>query len=369
MHLPCPKLNSGGVELNFSSADDISRSNLETLQSIFKDGKVAKQVLNAAKRVTKNGAQKRGSSALDDKSSTTTTTKKAKHSNNIEGVQRTSYEIESSLSLPLTSEPEDMLSKITLRTNRAPLVLAFAVAVLKYTMPEQPMSSRLSLGQAVVSANSRSKAISLGIESASAADEEKDRKLGEGQPKVKVLGREVAVLKRWDYDPFEGGPEKREGEGGGDAEERTDTGLPPVWGLDLEVLRRQDSNIGAGTRPSRAQNQMMSGLPVHTPESARSYLLKSFTLLKEDDEDTETSSSPKKRKSTDSPAEKERCLGLLLQALDILFSSWASTLSVEELDRRAWSWYVRVRPEIQAGVAGWGEKGSLKLANILSLKR
>lgn len=350
----------------FYSADDISRSNLDTLQSIFKDGKVAKQVLNAAKRVTKNGTQKRGSSALDDKSSSTSSTKRAKLANNIEGAQRTPYEIESSLSLPLTSEPEETLSKTTLRTNRAPLVLAFAVSVLKYTMPEQPMSSRLSLGQAVVSANSRSKAVSLGIESAPSATEE--QKWEEGQPKVKVLGREVAVLKRWDYDPFEGGPERREGEGG-DAEEKASTGLPPLWGLDIEALRKKDSDRGAGTRPSRSQNQTISTLPVHTPESARSYLLKSFTILKENDDDAETANSPKKKKSTDSPAEKERCLGLLLQALDILFSSWASTLSAEELDRRAWSWYVRVRPEIQAGIAGWGEKGSLKLADILSLKR
>lgn len=331
-------------------------------------------MLNAAKRVTKGGgvggAQKRGSSAMndDDRSSPSSRTKKAKLSNYGEGVQRTPYEIESSLSLPLTSEPEETISKTTLKTNRAPLVLAFAVAVLKYTMPEQPMSSRLSLGQAVVSANSRSKAVSLGIESASVEDEEKDRKLEEGQPKVRVLGREVAVLKRWDYDPDEGRPDRMNGDGG-DVEEKTSTGLPPLWGLDIEAARRKDGNPGAGMKPSRAQNQTISTLPIHTPESARSYLLKSFTILKENADDTETSKSPKKKKSTDSLAEKERCLGLLLQTLDIVFSSWAPTLSAEELDRRAWSWYVRVRPEIQAGVAGWGEKGSLKLADILCLRR
>ncbi|KAF5016797.1 hypothetical protein F66182_11404 [Fusarium sp. NRRL 66182] len=210
-------------EAGLQNVEDISKSNLNTLQSIFKDGKVAKQVLNAAKRVTKGGAQKRGaSSALDDKfSSTTSTPKKAKFSNDLERVHRTPYEIESSLSLHLASEPEETLAGTILKTNRAPLVLAFAVAVLKYTMPEQPMSSRLSLGQAVVSANSRSKAISLGIEPASSADhgDEKDRKLEEGQPKVRVLGREIAVLKRWDYDPAEGGP-GRKGEEGDDAEEK-----------------------------------------------------------------------------------------------------------------------------------------------------
>lgn len=320
--------------------------------------------------MTKGGAQKRGaSSALDDKSSSTTTStpKKAKISNDLERVHRTPYEIESSLSLHLASEPEETIAGTILKTNRAPLVLAFAVAVLKYTMPEQPMSSRLSLGQAVVSANSRSKAISLGIEPASSADhgDEKDRKLEEGQPKVRVLGREIAVLKRWDYDPAEGGP-GRKGEEGDDAEEKVGTGLPPLWGLDLDALRRNDSIGSAGMTAGRARNQTMSTLPVHTPESARSYLLKSFALFRENDDEGANKS---KKKTADSTAERERCLGLLLQALDTLFSSWASTLSAEELDRRAWSWYVRVRPEIQSGVAGWGEKGSLKLADILSLKR
>ncbi|QGA12517.1 hypothetical protein EYB26_000161 [Talaromyces marneffei] len=340
------------------SADDISRSNLDTIQSIFKDGKVAKQVLNAAKRVTKNG-QKRGASASEEQSSST---KKAKLSNAVAGVNRTPYEIESSLSLPLTSESEETLSQTILRTNRAPLVLAFAVAVLKYTMPEQPMSSRLSLGQAVVSANSRSKAISLGIVSAPAAADD-EQKWAEGQPKVKILGREVPVLKRWDYDPFEGGPERKEEEAG----EKADTGLPPLWGLDLEALKKKEKNVDVvGMRSGRTQSQTTAGLPIHTPESARSYLLKSFTILKENGEDTDNT---KKKKSTDSLAEKERCLGLLLQALDISISSWATTLSAEELDKRAWTWYVRVRPEVQTGVAGWGEKGSLKLADILSLKR
>jgi uncharacterized protein YfaQ (DUF2300 family) len=98
-------------------------------------------------------------------------------------------------------------------------------------------------------------------------------------------------------------------------------------------------------------------------------LLKAFTIFREQSD--ESSKSPRKTKAqkADSISEKERALGLLLQALDILFSSWASTLSPEELDRRAWSWYVRVRPDIQSGIAGWGEKGKVKLSDILALKR
>src|SRR3569833_4172302 len=64
-------------------------------------------------------------------------------------------------------------------------------------MPEQPLSSRLRLAQAVVSANSRSKAVSISLEKGASAD---DEGWGEGQPRVKVMGREIAVLKRGGYE-------------------------------------------------------------------------------------------------------------------------------------------------------------------------
>jgi len=62
-------------------------------------------------------------------------------------------------------------------------------------------------------------------------------------------------------------------------------------------------------------------------------------------------------------------LGILLRALDIVFSSWVDSLDKAELDRRTWAWYCRVRPDVQNGVAGWGGKGSVKLEDILKLKR
>lgn len=339
---------------------------MNSIQAIFKDTKVSKQVHNAAKRVTKKG-QKRELSPVD-KSSTTlssSTTKRTKTTKE-QDADRTPYEIEASLSLPMASEPEEELSKIVLETNRAPLVLAFAVAVTKYTMPEQPISSRLSLAQTVVSANSRTKAVSLGIETGTGADEEG---WGQGQPTIRILGREISVLKRWDYDPNEGREENQTHERLETSGSNTNnTGLPPLWGLDLESLRNKDK-VDKG----RLKSSTTSGLPIHTPESARSYLLKSITISNKDGDDVDekepTSKSPKKKKPSNSPADKERYLGLLLQALDILFSSWASTLSAEELDRRAWAWYVRVRPDVQAGVAGWGQKGKLKIADLLSLKR
>src|SRR3569833_1699031 len=88
-------------------------------------------------------------------------------------------------------------------------------------MPEQPLSSRLSLAQAVVSANSRSKAVSIGLEKGASAD---DEGWGEGQPRVRVMGREIAVLKRGGYE-WKGEEEVvSEATGGnGEASQATDT--------------------------------------------------------------------------------------------------------------------------------------------------
>ncbi|CRG86063.1 hypothetical protein PISL3812_03066 [Talaromyces islandicus] len=350
------------------NANDIASSDLKTVQAVFNDNKIAKQVHNAAKRVAKKSSNKRGAPE-DDASSPSASTSSPKRPKRDLSTATTPFEIESALTLPIASEIEEELSTVVLQTNRAPLVLAFAVGVTKYTMPEQPISSRLSLGQAVVSANSRSKAVSLGLESGKSAEEEG---WGRGQPTIRILGREIPVLKRWDYDPNEGRPDEEAGDEQKEKEKAADNGnsahnetSPPLWGLDLESLRKRADEPG---RPSRGHSHT-PGLPIHTAESARSYLLKAFSIFKEQAD--ESSNSPQKTKAQKaiSVSEKERALGLLLQSLDIVFSSWASTLSLEELDRRAWSWYVRVRPDIQSGVAGWGEKGKVKLSDILALKR
>lgn len=377
-------------ELSLFSVEELSKVDLATLQSIFKDNKVAKQVHNAAKRVSRRDSQKRKDRSGEsgdistEKSSFLESKRMRTSSSGLRSGQRTPYEIELSLSLPQTSGSEEVLCQTILKSNRAPLVLAFAVAVTKYTMPEQPLSSRLSLAQAVVSANSRSKAVSLGIESPSATATAADEpEWGRGQPVIKLLGREISVLKRWDYDPHEGRLDKTDGvdvekgeekEAGADKDTDTtrDSILPPLWGLDIEAVKRQEKGRTVQTNPTR--RTATPDLPIHTPESARSYLLKSFTYLPKgrdsaDDVAARSTSNPQAKPAQSASAEKETCLGLLLQALDILFSSWASILTAEELDRRAWSWYVRVRPEIQAGVAGWGEKGALKLADIMALKR
>jgi hypothetical protein len=385
---------------------------------------------------------------------------------------------------------KERLKDAVIFTNRAPLVLAFAVALLSHTMPEQPLSSKLSLGQAVVSLNSRSKAVSLGLEKGKGAHEEG---WGQGQPKVKVLGREVSVLKRSGYEWREALEGKKEqvdeettqgtitaqssaesskiegttgytisasvtskkstfvarsitvtspsearselqklmasnaelrnashnitawrvtgdhgiiedsnddGESGGgrhilglmhadnianvllvvtrwyggimlgpdrwrimsqvsrDALSQRSrvagvVGQDALWGLDLEAMRSTDAPVTGGTA---------AGMPIYQPASARAYILKAFGS-------PPPAADSKKKSGAALDREREENLGLLLGALDLLFSSWADHLSREELDRRAWSWYVQVRPDVESGVAGWGGKGEVKLADILNLRR
>jgi hypothetical protein len=271
----------------------------------------------------------------------------------------TPFEIESTLSLPKTAASEENLNSTVLITNRAPLVLAFAVCVLKYTMPEQPLSSRLSLAQAVVSINSRAKATSIGIEEGKSADQEG---WGEGHPVVKVLGRDIHVLKRWDYDPNEGAPStelqsKHEDASAAHGEELQ---MPPLWGVDLESLRSRESKNSKPDRPPTSN----STLSIYRPESARSYLYRAFSKPVE-----EGGTPPKKKAAVAIEDEKEECLGQLLHAIDLVCQSWLPKLDKSELDRRAWSWYIRVRPDVQSGVQGWGEKGHVKLCDILALRR
>lgn len=403
-------------------------------------------------------------------------------------------------------------------------------------MPEQPPSSRLSLAQAVVSANSRSKAVSLGIENGPSADEQG---WGHGQPRVRVMGREVTVLKRggyeWKGDEEVGSNHKPEsvttgdnsaassatitnasqnttsetsvnpatrswsasqpvtlkqstfivrsthinksserqsamqslftsipslqsashnawayrirvptnlfgattikeesfddGEGGcGDfllknmreidavdtlvvmtrwyggimlgpdrwrimrnclndalAErlrvtgEQAAIGGEAVWGLDLEAMRNKSGSTGSSS--SRSYEAGVVGMPIHRPEAAKTYLYKSFATRMDNSDDGVTDSAVaegsvstskstvKKKTAKVLELEKEENVARLLGALRLLYDSWADHLSIGELDRRAWGWYVSVRPEVESGPSGWGAKGQLKLATILALRR
>lgn len=271
------------------------------------------------------------------------------------------------MALPDLVTDEEELSKTVIFTNRAPLMLAFAVMVIKYTMPEQPLSARLSLAQAYVSISSRARAVNLGIEKGASAEEEG---YGLGQRSVKVLGKDVRVMTRYGYDATVGSEEKTSAKEG-DTEEASQSTLkgdeedkPALWGMDLEALRKSET-----TSTDRSSHQRKDAhLPIHTPQSAKAYLLKSFDTAPDEIEGTDASAA-KKPSAASKSAEKEKNLGRLLGAIDLLYRSWVPHLTKEELDGRVWGWYIRVRPDVQDGVAGWGGKGPVKLANILALRK
>ena len=335
----------------------MAKSDVHSLQAIFTEEKLAKQVLNTAKRVTK----KRPSDHISNGSPA----KRKKGPSTEDPLDPSS--IEASLALPKSNADEEELGATVLHTNRAPLVLAFAVTLLKYTMPSQPLSSRLSLAQAVVSVNSRTKAISLGIEKGNSAE---DEGWGQGQPKIRIMGRDIRVMKRWGYE-WKGKSEEEivKQEGSESLESQTTLNEQDrsgdeaaLWGLDLEALRSSNGPVLAG-----AQGANGSGLPIYTAQSARAYLLKSFASAPSPSSDEV---SPKKKKSLAAlKDDKEKNLAMLLRALDLLYDSWAHVLARDELDPRAWAWYVAVRPDVEHGVAGWGGKGEVKLEQILNLRR
>ena len=166
-----------------------------------------------------------------------------------------------------------------------------------------------------------------------------------------------------------------------------------VWGLDLEDMKSKSMASGFGSGARRQDATGPVGMQIHTPENARNYLLKSFATAPSPSEDAEASlareneatgggGSPEKGKGLSGKeskaskktlkaqsSEKEENLGLLLGALRLLFDSWADHLLPADLDRRAWSWYVAVRPEIESGPSGWGAKGALRLHDLLKLRR
>ena len=245
--------------------------------------------------------------------------------------------IEESLTLPESQADDEELAKTIVYTNRAPLVLAFATKLLEFTMPSQPLSSRLSLAQAVVSVNARTKALSLGIEKGTSAENDG---WGQGQPKFRVMGRDIRVMKRWGYDwkgnsGKDAGILKTEGSDAMDSQETLKQegeadDEPALWGLDLEALRASNGPSVSGAQSSTNG----SGLPIYTAQSARAYLLKSFASMSPS---TDEATPLRKKSAAVMNAEKERNLSLVLRALHLLFQSWA-LLSREEVDKRAWSW-------------------------------
>ena len=230
-----------------ATPEDIAKAKPNTVNAIFTDEKVAKQILSAAKRLCKKRA------AGED---TPSPRKKRKDQSLFTPKDVLSpEELEASIALPTNTTSEEELSRAVLFTNRAPIVLAFAVVLLKYTMPEQPLSSRLSLAQAYVSTTSRSRAVYLGIESGLSAGEEG---FGEGQPSVTIMGKELRVLRRWGYEwraeagvnnSSTQGTLKTESQEQADAIKTEEEDLaqkaadpgeeqPALWALDLEAMKK-----------------------------------------------------------------------------------------------------------------------------------
>ena len=234
-------------------------------------------------------------------------------------------------------------------------------------MPEQPLSSRLSLAQAYVSGSSKDRAISLGIESGKTAEQEG---FGQGQPIIRIMGRDVRVMRRWGYDPTSNGDEATTQATHSTATVTGDTQKseveekePPLWGIDLEALKKSRSQTGPGATTT---------LPIHTPQSVRAYLIKSFNSPPTEDTPKDTQTSAKKPPKSGKMAvlaQRERNLGLLLGALELLYESWSATLSPADLDKRTWQWYATVRPAVADGVDGWGGKNHVRLEEILKLRR
>lgn len=357
---------------NLGSPEQLAKVKAKDIMSMFTDEKVAKQIISAARRTSKKRA------AGDDV--TPSPRKKRKESLFSEDIIQPA-ELEASVALPESSATADELTDTVVFTNRAPLVLAFVVTLLKHTMPEQPLSSRLSLAQGYVSTTSRARAVSLGIQEVTKDEEAQEKNLGEGQPSVTIMGKELKTLRRWGYEwrdkkadaeastqgtlkgdsQLEADALKIEDEESSERVRSNTEDKPALWALDLEALRKSNRTALPLANTSTAAH---SNLPIYTPQSARAYLLKSF-----DSAPAAGGGTAKKPPAAAKMAQKERNLGSLLRVLEMLYESWADALNPDELDKRTWSWYVKVRPDVAHGAAGWGGKNEVKLADILALRR
>nr|POF13173.1 hypothetical protein CFP56_10321 [Quercus suber] len=347
---------------HLNGPESIAKAKLADVVSIFPDEKVAKQIISAAKRVAKKRA------AGDDVAPSPKKNRKNESLFSKDVVS--SEDLEASLVLPASALGERGLGECVVFTNRAPLVLAFVVTLLKYTMPEQPLSSRLSLAQGYVSTTSRARAVNLGLESGTSAEEEG---FGEGQPSVTIMGKSLRVLRRWGYEwrtasqvgtvttTMQSSPQAGDDTTNDMTHPASNTtdDEPALWAIDLEALKKSNTT---GPLIATGQSGNHSNLPIYTPQSARAYLCKAFGSVPSSGQNVVQAKGAKKA------AEKETHLGEVLAALDILYQSWFPVLDAQELDKRTWGWYVRVRPDVENGVAGWGGKNIVKIADILALK-
>ena len=330
-------------KLNLNTPEKIFQAEAADMKTVFTDDKILKQVSLAARRVVKPrksvAPQRRTTPASRDSQA---------------------GDDEESTALPETEKAEDELKTITIETNRAPLFLAFTVSVLSFTHPEQPISSRLSIAQAVVSAGAQSKAKSIGLSSGPTAEEDG---WAMGQPKLRVMGRQVAVMRRQTLPPLQVDDDHTAVK----AEQDVTAAHDAFWGLDLEALKKSNGPLIAD-KHGRGQ----TGPPIHTAEGARNYLLRSMNIVSGTQlEPLPEKKSPKAKRpvASDVARKKEEAAAVVLKAISIVCESWKNTLTPDELDRRAQTWYALSRPEVAQGPSGWGQRGQIHLADILRLKR
>ncbi|KAF4550975.1 Hypothetical protein D9617_15g043290 [Elsinoe fawcettii] len=309
------------------SIEEIAKAKLDRVKAIFLDEKIAKSVHNAAKRINKKRA------AGED--TTTSIVKRVKKDPFEVAGSKPAAEVESELDLAVSNLPAEDLEDMVFITNRAPLVLAFAATVVKFTMPRQPPSSRLSLAQAVVSLGSQSKAKAIGLQKTPTAEDEGWSK---GQPTVKVMNREISVLKRWGYDWKSAAVAGNESAAADTEEVKPNSNdldegeLPALWAIDLEQLKHLNGPLTF----SSASTAETAGLPVYSPQAAKGYVLRSFETAPKSGE-AEDGKPAKKKTTVIAASERAANVACLLRALELLFESWASTLTFDELDKRSWS--------------------------------
>ncbi|EHL03157.1 putative protein IMPACT [Glarea lozoyensis 74030] len=349
---------------------DVSNTDLKTLKTALStDEKTAKSLLTACKAQLKNPTPSNKRSASDPLSPAS---KRLKSQFSLHDVPETPQELEASLALPTPSVDEEAISKSSTTkwtvsstiTSKKSTFVARSITITSQTQATHALSTLLS--DPTLNLSSASHNITAyrllapsGHINESCSD---DGESGGGRHILKILQDSnltnvLLVVTRW-YGGIMLGPDRWRimSDVSRDAlsQRLRVAGVvrgEALWGLDLE-----NSETSHTTSPLTG-----AGLPIHRPEGARAYLLKSFP------------SPPgppdvkgKKKTVAQINGEKEENLGLLLGALEMLFVSWRG-LGREELERRAWGWYVAVRPEVEGGVAGWGGKGDVRLNKIWRL--
>lgn len=206
------------------------------------------------------------------------------------------------------------IKKVTVTINRAPYMLVFAM-VHTVLVHELSVASALSLAHSYISANAVSKGQSIGIIGEGDHIPLSEMLGGSRQPVIKVMSRDIAVVRQADEREFRA--------------------------IDVHALKERH-------KKHKAEGKDLYNIPVYTPEAAYGYIQRAFG----------------------------KDLPLVIGAILIALRSWLDGEGTEEekeerrseLDKHGYSMYVQTRPEVPYGQAvrcpcfmclqaGMGEKG------------